>query len=280
MNMKKIFSALMALAVLTVASCVNDDIYGIPVVSGVEQNYPLTETEPATISVKASSLVGIETVELFYIVAEKLESMTMALNGDVYEATVPAQALGTVVKYYVVLKSKSGDSKQTDMMEYEVGNPPIDYTGLVLNELNGNDKFIELYNGSENELNIRNIKILKDAEQKLVWTAPDMKLAAGEYLLLYSEDVTTKPEDGVNKYPDHPTDLIFASGLSAKKAVRITLVKPNGITIIDDFNYANHPGSKISGSYGRNADGKWYQEQEATPGIENIDGSVEITGLE
>ena len=48
------------------------------------------------------------------------------------------------------------------------------------------------------------------------------------------------------------------------------------ITIIDDFNYANHPGSKISGSYGRNADGKWYQEQEATPGIKNIDGSVEI----
>ena len=278
--MKKIFFAIAAIVSVMAVSCVKDDIYGIPVVSSVEQNYPLTNDETAEISVKATSLTGIASVDLYYkIVDAEFEKLQMILTDDVYKATIGAQEVGTVVTYYVFLVSNTGETFKTTMMEYEVGNPPIDYTGLVINELNGHDKFIELYNGSKNNLNIRNLKILKDAEQKLIWTAPDKTLKAGEYLLLYSEDVTTKPEDGTDLHPEHSRDLIFASGLSAKKAVRITLVKPNGVSIIDDFNYGNHPGTKINGSYGRNEDGEWYQEQEATPGLKNIDGTTKITGL-
>ena len=278
--MKKIFFAIAAIVSVMAVSCVKDDIYGIPVVSSVEQNYPLTNAETAEISVKATSLTGIASVDLYYkIVDAEFEKLPMILSDDVYKATIGAQDVGTVVTYYVFLVSNTGETFQTTMMEYEVGNPPIDYTGLVINELNGHDKFIELYNGSKNSLNIRNLKILKDAEQKLIWTAPDKTLKAGEYLLLQSEDVTTKPEGGTDLHPDHSRDLIFASGLSAKKAVRITLVKPNGVSIIDDFNYANHPGTKIDGSYGRNEDGEWYQGQEATPGQKNIDGATKITGL-
>lgn len=146
----------------------------------------------------------------------------------------------------------------------------IDYTGLVLNELNGNDKFIELYNGASEAIDITGIQINKD-DNGIVWTAPSRTIKAGEYLLLYSEDVVIAGEaqEGYDK------TLVFGSGLSSKKAVHITLFKPDGSTVVDDFNLVNHPtpGEKIKGSYGRNKDGKWYIQPEATPGKANVDGT-------
>ncbi len=151
---------------------------------------------------------------------------------------------------------------------------PVESAGvedLILNELNGNDKFIEIANPKKSEISIKGIKILKDTKD--VWTAPDIQIPAGGFLLLYSEDVVAagQPHEG------YDASLVFASGLSAKKAVRVQLVKEDGTTTIDDFNFAKHPGTAIAGSYGRNADGKWYIQPTATPGAANADGTEPIT---
>ena len=41
---------------------------------------------------------------------------------------------------------------------------PIGYSGLVLNELNGNDKFIELYNKGGEALSLKGIYMEKDGK--------------------------------------------------------------------------------------------------------------------
>lgn len=152
--------------------------------------------------------------------------------------------------------------------------PPTPAPGvevLCLNELNGNDKFIEIVNPSAAAVKIEGIKILKDG--KLVWTAPAISVEAGKYLLLYSEDVVV--EGGAQAGYD--ATLVFASGLSSKKAVRVQLVQTDGITVIDDFNLATHPtGTTIEGSYGRNADGEWYIQPTATPNAANVDGAEKL----
>jgi hypothetical protein len=160
-------------------------------------------------------------------------------------------------------------------MEYTVGAVAVDYSVLRLNELNGNDKFIEIYNAGADAINLNGVYIEKDGTQN--WLADNtVKIDAGGYVLLYSEDVQAD-------MPDYPEALIFHSGLSAKKNVRIQLFTPAGVSI-DDFNLTNIEANDPAyipapASYSRNADGKWYYA-DATPGAVNVDGTVALLGLE
>ena len=151
--------------------------------------------------------------------------------------------------------------------KYTVGDVPQDYSQIRINELNGNDKFIELYNAGTQKVKLAGVYIQKD--EGLNWTGTTQVLDPGAYLLLYSEDVIT------TDHPDWDPALVFNSGLSAKKNVRIQLFDPSGNSI-DDFNIVKHPGGTVKGSYGRNKDGKWYIQPTATPGAVNVDGSDSI----
>ena len=145
--------------------------------------------------------------------------------------------------------------------------------GLVINEVNGNDKFIELRNTSNASFPLEGLAIEKDDAVK--WTgAMSASVDAGGYVLLYSSDVTAagKPQEGYD-----PT-LTFSGGLSPKKAVRVQLFSAGGVSL-DDFNYVTYSGTPAPASYGRNADGVWYY-QDATPGTVNTDGTEAVSGLE
>lgn len=165
-------------------------------------------------------------------------------------------------------------TKGSDNIVNEGGQPdtPVvgDYTGLALNELNGNDpKYIELYNNSNKEMDITGIQIKKDASD-IVYVAPkDTKIAAHGYLVLLAdqEDYTTG----------------FTSGLSAKKSVMIELLSPDGNNRIDVFKNLKEDGSETWGdkkpkyngetenmAFARKVDGtgKWYM-MKATKGTSN-----------
>jgi hypothetical protein len=154
-----------------------------------------------------------------------------------------------------------------------------DYSNIILNELNGNDKFIEIYNSSSRTISLDGAYIEKDGVQS--WLADNaVRIEAGGYLVLWSEDVA--PD-----HPEVPEARIFHSGLSAKKNVRIQLFTPAGVSI-DDFNLVNielngeaygYAINQAPASYSRNADGDWYYA-EATPGAVNVDGENIVLGLE
>lgn len=274
--MKKIMFVALAL-LMGLASCVKDKQYpGINIANVSYAPTAVQATDDVTVTATITSFKDF-TAKLVYSTdeANKAEELGMvAGENNLYTAVIPAQPDGTKVSFYV--QAMNGEvTAVSPTMEYEVGAVAIDYSKLRLNELNGNDKFIEIYNAGAEAINLNGVYIEKDDVQN--WIGDNtVKIDAGAYLVLYSEDV-------VADHPEVPESLIFHSGLSAKKNVRIQLFTPAGVSI-DDFNLTNIDANDPAyipapASYSRNADGKWYYA-DATPGAVNVDGTVALLGLE
>ena len=281
--MKKIMFVALAL-IIGLASCVKDKQYpGIKITGVTYTPTQVTEEDDVTVTATITSFKDF-TAKLFYVTDAEPTPVDMIEVDGLYTAVIPAQPLETVVKFWIEAENDEATEKSSEM-EYEVGAVIIDYSGLRLNELNGNDKFIEIYNAGAEAVNMNGVTIYKDTE-KLTWTGSrEVSVEPGGYLLLYSEDVAA---DILNNDPTFDTvNYIFHSGLSAKKNVRIELKTPAGETI-DDFNlteialngeaygYANN---EAPASYSLNADGNWYYA-DATPGAVNVDGVNPVLGLE
>ena len=266
-----------ALALLIgLASCVKDKQYPGITISNVSYT-PTAVQELDDVTVTATIISFNQfTAKLVYTIADAKPvevAMTTGEEKDVYTAVISGQPDGTTVSFYILAEGTL--VAQSPTMEYTVGAVAIDYSVLRLNELNGNDKFIEIYNTGTEAINMNGVYIEKDGNQN--WVADNtVKIEAGGYLLLYSEDVQAD-------MPEYPESLIFHSGLSAKKNVRIQLFTPAGESI-DDFNLTNIDANDPAyipapASYSRNADGNWYYA-DATPGAENVDGEMALLGLE
>ena len=276
--MKKIMFVALALLV-GLASCVKDKQYpGINIANVSYAPTAVQATDDVTVTATITSFKDF-TAKLVYTIGDENKELAMtAAEGNLYNAVIPAQPDGTKVSFYV--QAMNGEvTAASPVMEYEVGAVAIDYSVLRLNELNGNDKFIEIYNAGTDAINLNGVYIEKDGAQN--WIGDNtVKIEAGAYLVLYSEDV-------VAGHPDVPESLIFHSGLSAKKNVRIQLFTPAGASI-DDFNLTaielngeayGYASNQAPASYSRNADGNWYYA-DATPGAVNVDGANIVLGLE
>ena len=276
--MKKIMFVALALLV-GLASCVKDKQYpGINIANVSYAPTAVQATDDVTVTATITSFKDF-TAKLVYTIGDENKELAMtAAEGNLYNAIIPAQPDGTKVSFYV--QAMNGEvTAASPVMEYEVGAVAIDYSVLRLNELNGNDKFIEIYNAGTDAINLNGVYIEKDGAQN--WLGDNtVKIDAGAYLVLYSEDV-------VANHPEVPEALIFHSGLSAKKNVRIQLFTPAGASI-DDFNLTaielngeayGYASNQAPASYSRNADGNWYYA-DATPGAVNVDGANIVLGLE
>ena len=102
-------------------------------------------------------------------------------------------------------------------------------TGIVINELSGADKFIELYNTTDKELSLEGVYLVKydsskDGGKSTTWTgAAGMKIAAKGYVVLESSDLSDPAEDGDPAYAYESANHVFKGGLSGKKNVFIEL---------------------------------------------------------
>lgn len=275
--MKKIMFVALALLV-GLASCVKDKQY--PGINISNVSYAPTAVQAADDVTVTATITSFKdfTAKLVYTIGDENTELAMTAAEDVYTAVIPAQPDGTKVSFCV--QAMNGEvTAVSPAMEYEVGAVAIDYSVLRLNELNGNDKFIEIYNAGADAINLNGVYIEKDGAQN--WIGDNtVKIDAGAYLVLYSEDV-------VLNHPDVPEALVFHSGLSAKKNVRIQLFTPAGASI-DDFNLTaielngeayGYASNQAPASYSRNADGNWYYA-DATPGAVNVDGANIVLGLE
>ena len=274
--MKKIFAV--AAAVLTLfTSCVKDEIYPYAAIADLEYTYAYDAATPVVITVKLNSFVDINSVKLFYTAgtaAEKSVDMTKGSDGA-YTGTIPAFPMGTDVTYYVKAATAAGETTSA-VTKYTVGVTPPNYAAIKLNELNGNDKFIELYNSGGSDVDIEGMFITKDSGEKATWTAPKKTLAPGDFLLLYSEDVTI-PGGAQEGYE---ATLVFASGLSPRKAVRISLFNPSG-KCVDDFNLVDCK-EKCAASYSRVPDGtgSWYHTASTPNAANDTNTAKAVEGLQ
>lgn len=269
--MKKIIAILALALPFLMTSCLKDEVYGGATISNITNTTAYTEADAVTVTAEVSAMVPLSSVSINYIAGKgSAQNVDMTGSGDKYTGVIPAQPLNTEVTFWIVAKTATMEMKSGEM-KYTVGAVPIDYSGLILNELNGNDKFIELYNKGTDIPSIKGVKIQKDGKD--VWEGDNRPLKKGDFLLLYSEDVVVA---GGAKEGYDPA-LVFASGLSAKKAVRVQLFDPKSKSL-SDFNLVTCV-DPAKASYSRNANGKWYHA-DATPGAANKEGTEEVKGLE
>lgn len=101
--------------------------------------------------------------------------------------------------------------------------------GVVLNELSGADKFIELYNTTDKEVSLEGCYLVKydsskDGGKSTTWTGKaGMKIAAKGYVVLESSDLADEAEGGDPNYAYESANHVFKGGLSGKKNVFIEL---------------------------------------------------------
>ena len=106
-------------------------------------------------------------------------------------------------------------------------------SGIVLNELSGAAKFIELYNTTDQEVSLEGVYLVKydsskDGGKSTTWTgAAGMKIAAKGYVVLESSDLSDPAEDGNPDYAYESANHVFKGGLSGKKNVFIELYNAN-----------------------------------------------------
>ena len=107
-------------------------------------------------------------------------------------------------------------------------------TGIVLNELSGADKFIELYNTTDKELSLEGVYVVKydsskEGGKSTTWTgAKGMTIAAKGFVVLESSDLADEAEGGDPAYAYESANHVFKGGLSGKKNVFIELYSAAG----------------------------------------------------
>ena len=112
--------------------------------------------------------------------------------------------------------------------------------GVVLNELSGADKYIELYNTTDKEVSLEGLCLVKydaskDGGKSTTWTGKaGMKIAAKGYVVLESSDLSDPAEDGDPNYVYESANHVFKGGLSGKKNLKIELVDANE-NVLDAF---------------------------------------------
>lgn len=270
--MKKILFSLCLL--IGLASCMDDKVYeGPPIIGDItlDNTGAITPDDEVTVSTKITALDGVSGANLLYKVNEEaFKTLAMTNKEDLFSAVIPKQVDKTTVTFYIEASSNANKVATSDEQSYTVGAEPIKYEDLVLNEINGNDKFIELYNKGETTIPLEGVYIEKD--ESLVWTGiKGYELKSKEYLVLYTD--REKPN-----MPEWDENLFFEGGLSAKKNVRVQLFSP--AASLDDFNLTGF-SSAASASYSRfpNGEGPWVFA-EATPGKKNKTGGDPVEGLE
>lgn len=279
--MKKILFAAIAL-IVAMTSCVKDEPYtGITISDLSFTPSAVMFIDSVTVTASISSFYTITEADLVYTLNDADTTckvvMTMDENTKLYSGVIPAYPDSTKVAFFVKAVSEKMEVV-SETKNYTVGETPLNYDVIMLNELNGDTKFIEIYNNGDVNLPLVGMTIKKD-EKKIVWTADATVIApAHGYLVLYSEDVVA---EGEAQY-GYPESLVFSSGLSGKKTLKIELFEPDG-KLRDEYVRGTTGvwGTEITNvkekSFSRTPDGgKEWKLTEATAGAANPETGDEI----
>ena len=129
-TMKYIF--MLAILALT-ASCMEDDLYeGPSSIDSVASSIAApTSADDVTITAVINGLQAPRTVTLSYSInGGGVNEVAMSGSGTTYSGVIPAQADGTKVNYFVTVVNEAGYTTVSPERDYQVGDPPTDYTQL------------------------------------------------------------------------------------------------------------------------------------------------------
>ena len=243
---------MMATAVLF-AACVEDKVYeGPSTIDAVTTNIASPTSDDAVIvTAQFSGLQAPETVTLTYTANGSKQDVQMTGSGNTWTGVIPPQPDKTTVKYFVTVVNTAKFTTVSKELEYVVGDPPIEYDKLKLNELFGAadtdaGKFIEIYNGSNNPIKLKDVVLKKDGKETWIGIDGEVIPAHGVWAVIGAKGTTERG---------------FSSGFSAKKSVLVELLDPNG-NLLDKFQrgeeadgWGNQSLTNVKGSWSRIPDG-------------------------
>lgn len=268
-----------AILTLGFTACVEDKTYEGPAsISNITYS-PTTVTpdDDVTVTATITDLQSVTSAKLQYKVGNgNYTAVNMTADKSTYTGIIPKQADKAEVTFYVEAVNEAGITGKSQEMKYTVGAEPVDYTQLVLNELNSSgsddEKYIELYNNSNVKIDLEGVTINKDEE--LTWTGKSGQTIdpQGYFVILGAKGTTP---DGFN------------SGFSGKKSVLIELFAPDG-SLLDKFQRGEKGSAwgdqtltdvtkTATPSFSRcpNGNGEW-KLAEKTQGTKNPDTGVDI----
>ena len=223
---------------LLLSSCVKDEIYNGPATITSVAFTPSTVTpdDVVTVSANVTSVKGVETVSLFYKAnAGSYVTVPMTASpGNNYTGSIPKQADQTTIVFYVGAKTKGGIENSSAEKTYKVGAIPPNYAAIVLNEIDGNTKYVELFNNSAAPVNISGMYILKNTVSLKNPDASPWSVPAGTILPANGYGIIKC--NGYSATADPAAVIIgtVGDGMSAKQTLLLELVKPDG-TVISTF---------------------------------------------
>jgi len=186
-------------------------------------------------------------------------SMSNGGSGDVYSGTISGQMEdGVVVVYTVSATNKNGTVEESGT--YTVAAVPVDYSKLVLNEINGNgidyEKYIELYNKSTRPIPLHGVTIYYNnfsSEPEVTWTGTNQVIQPNSFLLLQGAKGTGA----------------LAKGLSPTQGIVVEMFDPDGNSI-DLFIIGADDNRENAYSRLPDGTGKWFLTfVGGTPGLTN-----------
>ena len=210
--MKKLLFAAMALVVV-MASCVKDEPYtGITISDLSFTPSSVMFIDSVTVTASISSFYTITEADLVYTLDDADSSykvvMTKDENTKLYSGVIPAYPDSTKVAFFVKAVSEKMEVV-SETKNYTVGEIPLDYSKIMLNELNGDTKFIEIYNQGDVNLPLKGMYLIKDEKPEIIWTADATIIApAHGYVVLYGGDHPAE---------DHPDARVAAGFLQRQR---------------------------------------------------------------
>ncbi len=216
--MKKILF-LMVMLVFGLTSCVEDNPYENPATISSVTYSPeaVTAADDVTVTAKVTDMQGISSVKIQYKVdgASKSDINMVSGGNDTYTGVIPKQPDGAVVSFTVVAVNNAGLITTSKEQKYTVGAAPIDYTQLVLNEIDGNSKSIELHNKGTVDIPLDGVTLVKNNDTTTLWwrgSTASGSIPAGGYVLIIQNNTNTA--------------LAGAGGISPKKSLKFELKSP------------------------------------------------------
>lgn len=261
----KYFPLLFILLMTAFTSCVKDEIYNGPAAISDIASSPATATPDDIVTVTATitSVKGIETASLLYKVNTGVYTtviMKAGSNGS-YTASIPKQIDKSSITFYIDVITSGGIRSQSVEKTYKVGAIAPNYAAIVLNEVDGNKKFVELYNNSDNPVNISGMAIIKNGTSlKNEDGTPSWIVPTG--IIIPARGFGIIKCSGYTATADAAAIIIgtVSDGMSAKQTLLLELTKPDG-TVVNTFQRGTAPWSvtisaiAATDSYSRIPDG-------------------------
>ena len=189
------------------------------------------------------------------------------INKFTYPSLSNDLAFGYTNRKYTILDKPTPGTDNSDKYNYS----KISNDELFINEYMSSNKrsysdstgkyndFVELYNNSDNDLDIHNIYLSDDPDNLIKYKLPDTKIKKKDYLLVYLSDESKVIDNEIFanfKLGEDDKYLIISNGKDIIEKIEL-------VSLIDNV------------SYGK-VDGKWYYFTKPTPGMENNTKPLDI----